>query len=106
MEMRSQLRYWGCHGRGGSWMGLAQPPGLCRQREQTATKRLDSLGDRAGDRAGSQQSLVASARPWVFPPRICAGLCSHTCAEKRGRGLLLPKDAVREIFGVLSQCVD
>lgn len=80
-------------------MSLAQSPGLYRQREQTATKRLDSLGDRAGDIAGTQQSLVISAQPWAFSLHISMGLFSCTCAEKRGRDLLLPKDAIREIFG-------
>lgn len=63
-------------------MSLAQPPGLYRQREQTATKRLDSLGDRAGDTPGSQQSLVFSAQPWAFPLHICMGLF---CREKGER---------------------
>lgn len=80
-------------------MSFAQPPGLYRQREQTATKRLDSLGDRAGDTAGSQQSLVVSAQPWAFLLHICTGLFSCPRVEKRGRDLLLPKDDIQEIFG-------
>lgn len=43
-------------GHGGAWTSLAQPPGLYRQREQTAAERLDSLGDRAGDTAGHSRA--------------------------------------------------
>lgn len=66
-------------------MSLAQAAGLYRQREQTATKCLDILGDRVGDtRVAAEPGVFCTALG--FPSaHLYGAFLMHLCREKGKR---------------------